>query len=254
MSIATYLNSLDNDRDTLAANLTTMGVQASSSETFTSLVPKVLTIPTGGGMEMKDSVTLSGINSNNVSTIASTNSWFAIFDKLTFENKEFIWSSSVTDFYAGFLTVRQSLVELIFKNCSFANGSIFFNSAYFTTLEKLRFENCSGGEVRVGNVVKEITLINTNAGANNSNTNLRKYEYIRDVATTPTSITNFFSNDTALEYLDISGYDCTGITSSSNYSGAFNNVPTTCTILVRDAANQAWFSAKFPSYTFTVKS
>lgn len=49
MSIATYLTALDRDRDALAANLVTKGVQASSSETFTTLVPKVLNIPSGGG-------------------------------------------------------------------------------------------------------------------------------------------------------------------------------------------------------------
>ena len=48
MSIATYLTALDRDRDALAANLVTKGVQASSSETFTTLVPKVLDIPSGG--------------------------------------------------------------------------------------------------------------------------------------------------------------------------------------------------------------
>ena len=40
---------LDSDRDDLADNLVTMGVAASHSETFTALVPKVLTIPSGSG-------------------------------------------------------------------------------------------------------------------------------------------------------------------------------------------------------------
>ncbi len=56
MSIATYLTALDRDRDNLAANLTTMGVPASSSETFTSLVPKVLDIPSGSSAVPKKDV------------------------------------------------------------------------------------------------------------------------------------------------------------------------------------------------------
>lgn len=45
MSIANYLTALDEQRDALARNLTTMGVQASESEKLNTLVPKVLQIP-----------------------------------------------------------------------------------------------------------------------------------------------------------------------------------------------------------------
>ena len=45
MSIAKYLTALDEQRDALARNLTTMGVQASESEKLNTLVPKVLQIP-----------------------------------------------------------------------------------------------------------------------------------------------------------------------------------------------------------------
>ena len=46
MSIANYLTALDAQRDQLARNLVTMGVQASESEKLNTLVPKVLQIPT----------------------------------------------------------------------------------------------------------------------------------------------------------------------------------------------------------------
>ena len=42
MSIANYLTALDAQRDQLAHNLMTMGVQASESEKLNTLVPKVL--------------------------------------------------------------------------------------------------------------------------------------------------------------------------------------------------------------------
>lgn len=47
MSIANYLTALDAQRDQLACNLVTMGVQASESEKLNTLVPKVLQIPSG---------------------------------------------------------------------------------------------------------------------------------------------------------------------------------------------------------------
>lgn len=48
-SVFDYVNALDNWRDKLAANLTTMGVAADSSEKLNTLVPKVLEIPQSGG-------------------------------------------------------------------------------------------------------------------------------------------------------------------------------------------------------------
>ena len=49
MSLATALTALNTQRDNLAANLTTMGVTASNTETLAQLVPKVLNIESGGG-------------------------------------------------------------------------------------------------------------------------------------------------------------------------------------------------------------
>ena len=45
MSIEKYLTALDEQRDALARNLVTMGVQASETEKLNTLVPKVLQIP-----------------------------------------------------------------------------------------------------------------------------------------------------------------------------------------------------------------
>lgn len=46
-TIADYLNNLKKDKDNLVSNLKIKGVSAENSETFTSLVPKVLEIETG---------------------------------------------------------------------------------------------------------------------------------------------------------------------------------------------------------------
>ena len=49
VAIADYLLELDKQRDKLAENLNTMGVIASNTEKFNTLVPKVLQIPQEGG-------------------------------------------------------------------------------------------------------------------------------------------------------------------------------------------------------------
>ena len=46
-TIAQQLSELVTQKNQLAANLTSKGVDASSSETFNSLVPKILDIPSG---------------------------------------------------------------------------------------------------------------------------------------------------------------------------------------------------------------
>ena len=48
-TVQEYITSLNTDKQTLVNNLVTKGVSASNEETFTSLVPKVLDIDSGGG-------------------------------------------------------------------------------------------------------------------------------------------------------------------------------------------------------------
>lgn len=48
MNISAALAALDTQRNKLAANLVTKGVTAAATETLAVLVPKVLTITTGG--------------------------------------------------------------------------------------------------------------------------------------------------------------------------------------------------------------
>ena len=47
-TVEEYLNELDKQRDNLAENLTTMGVEASVNEKYNTLVPKVLSIRSFG--------------------------------------------------------------------------------------------------------------------------------------------------------------------------------------------------------------
>ena len=299
MSIATYLNSLDNDRDTLAANLTTMGIQASSSETFTTLVPKVLNIPTGGDEWNSNAEYNIRINTTN----AATNENFANFatglKKITVKD--------VTLYGTGENTVGLPYLEdLIFEDCQLGTSSsgdgIKITNSY-SSLKTVTFKNCSlsasnstasaGGGIYIssssasanldtvvfngltipagrtkqaltirGASIKNITGLNTiNISAsditdfNNMFGSLGVTSLdLSSWVVTPTKINSMFADCRSLTMIDISGFDCTNITTTSDYRYMFNSVPTTCTIYVKDAANQAWFSSKFPTYTFTVKS
>ena len=67
------------------------------------------------------------------------------------------------------------------------------------------------------------------------------------------SVASMFTGCTSLKYIDISGIDFTKITTSSYTNDMFKNVPTDCTILVKDTASAILIKNKFPAYTFTVK-
>lgn len=103
MSIATYLTALDRDRDALAANLVTKGVQASSSETFTTLVPKVLNIPSGGG-GIVDGLTFKAPNlrPQTVSIMDKPFGWNAkTWSGLTNFNGCNVWSDGTDIYYSS---------------------------------------------------------------------------------------------------------------------------------------------------------
>lgn len=300
MSIATYLTALDRDRDALAANLTTKGVPASSSETFTTLVPKVLNIPSGGG---------GGDIEWNTTTIATvvpqgtTNSTFTTLGygikKLTVENLNIQSSVQNSNWSIGFPNIE----ELTFKNCKFGNtgmnyGPTISNSTnYLGLMKKLTLKNCTisvgssqtynplqftlngididviidgliieTGRTNIKNLFASSTKMKTISISNITVNDCTEFSYmfsncssltsidLSSLIATPTKVDRMFNGCSSLATIDISGLDCTGITSSSNYSNMFNNVPTSCTIYVKDAANQAWFSSKFSSYTFTIKT
>lgn len=271
MSIATYLTALDRDRDALAANLTTKGVPASSSETFTTLVPKVLDIPSGGGSIPLTNATLAGINPNNTDTFKKATLFASALKEISFEDITLTFNSSRATFAYGFYSWGSNLEKVSIKNCTINNtysggGMASAFSDILSSLKKLTLENCTApisNQVCRGSVAEEITfkdVINLNGMTQSMNmfcdscSNLKKFEFYYTNSSNYMKTKNtgsMFSGCTSLEYLDISGID---FTSCTNYTGMFTNVPTTCTIYVRDAANQAWLSSHFGTYTFTIKS
>ena len=121
-TVQEYITSLNTDKQTLVNNLTTKGVSASNEETFTTLVPKVLDIDSGGGdpnktvfmtttvEEMNGLTTMKDgdmclVYSNNLEpVIASSQFQTAYFPK------KVVLSSAVQDMiYCSYTTVESSL-------------------------------------------------------------------------------------------------------------------------------------------------
>ena len=309
MSIATYLTALDRDRDALAANLTTKGVPASSSETFTTLVPKVLNIPSGGGgIEWNSSVYLDNsvylerglkeitIKDIKIININSTQGYQHAFDMMT--NLEKITCENVVfpdlcqDFFSH--SILTKIKEITLKNCSFASSSTTnYMLSGLSTLTKLTLNgfnmtNVTKPDNMFINTPAQITGTNTiTAGSSLIRTssmfggctglekdvdlsgmvcpNVTNISYmfygctsietidLSNITGTVTNIDSAFNGCTSLKTIDISGMRFSNI-SSTNREETFLNVPTNCTIYVKDADAQTKLSGWFPSYTFTIKT
>ena len=77
-TIADQLTQLQNDKQTLVNNLVAKGVEATSDETFTTLVPKVNDIQTGGGNIDE----YFNTNSTQVSSYENVGGWYNLVKKL----------------------------------------------------------------------------------------------------------------------------------------------------------------------------
>lgn len=77
-TIADQLTQLQNDKQTLVNNLVAKGIEATSDETFTTLVPKINDIQTGGGNIDE----YFNTNSTQVSSYENVGSWYQLVKKL----------------------------------------------------------------------------------------------------------------------------------------------------------------------------
>ena len=77
-TIADQLTQLQNDKQTLVNNLVAKGIEATSDETFTTLVPKVNDIQTGGGNIDE----YFNTNSTQVSSYENVGGWYQLVKKL----------------------------------------------------------------------------------------------------------------------------------------------------------------------------
>lgn len=310
MSIATYLTALDRDRDALAANLTTKGVPASSSETFTTLVPKVLNIPSGEGNEIEwnSSVTLNNstylemglkeivIKNITITNASSTKGHQHAFDMMTNLEKiicENVVFPDLNQYFFNYTRLTK-IKEITIKNCSFANSAAANNMiSGLSTLTKLTLDGFDMSNVTMPDnmfqdLTAQITGLNTiTAGSSLIRTtsmfrgctglekdvdlsgmicpNVTNISYmffgcstvetidLSNITGTVSNINDVFNGCTSLKTIDISGMSFSNI-SSTNRDDTFKNVPTNCTIYVKDANAQTKLSGWFPTYTFTIKT
>lgn len=222
MSIATYLTALDRDRDALAANLTTKGVPASSSETFTTLVPKVLDIPSGGsgGIEWNTfTETFVTVPPNSThQTIAAIGTGVK---KLNVENMTLQAANQANSEY-WFIDLPK-LEEVTFEDCIFGGNNIYCshgitisNSSDYGSnrLNKINIKNCILGITSGGASPLLFSLFGT------KNPLVDIIVNGLTIATGRTSMSHTFSS---VRIGSISGLNTINVSDITNFSYCFYN-------------------------------
>lgn len=125
-STSDYLIQLQTDKTNLVSNLNTMGVEASNSETFTSLAPKVLDIQGSGGTTPTKGFTIDEWDNNGYATKITVygmatipNYFFGVFNN-TYNN-----------------SITTSLKKVILPDNITSIGEFAFASAQLLELDKL---------------------------------------------------------------------------------------------------------------------
>lgn len=135
-----YLTKLQTDKATLVDNLVTKGVSATSDETFTSLVPKVLDIQSGSNIEINDCAYLFYNNArlDSLEEILSlcknvTNCLYMFFNCTNLTN------INLSNFDTSNVTTMQGM----FSGCGRLNNLELgeFNTSKVTTMNNM-FYNC----------------------------------------------------------------------------------------------------------------
>jgi hypothetical protein len=145
-------------------------------------------------------------------------------------------------------TWNQTYFEPMFQYC--AAKVVNFKNLKITNTSTSSFMLFSG----VGEI-EELHIINCDfSGCKNYNSFLTQSMgtlKILDLsgltsATDVTNVSNFCSSCSALELIDVRNFTFSNATSFSSFLWG---VPTTCTIVVKDATEKAWFNTNFSTYT-----
>lgn len=249
-TIAEQLTQLQTDKETLVNNLVAKGVEATSDETFTTLVPKVNDIQIGGG-DISKYFTDTIVGGNN--NIGGSN-WSSTIKKLPPMN---ISGTNCVYMYSGFkgteidlsnfnMSLKLTNIGSMFQDCNNLTSLDLgnFNTINITDINDL-FRNC-------------LNLTNVNLSSFNTNKvkgfvrmfmNCQKLVEL-DLSSfyTPVLINtqDMFYNCQSLKRLDIRNFDFTNVAS---YSTMFYNVPTDCLIIVKDDTAKTWITSKFTTLT-----
>ena len=211
MSIATYLTALDRDRDALAVNLTTKGVPASSSETFTTLVPKVLDIPSGGG---------SGIEWNSSFTINNSTYLEMGLKEITIKDIEIINSAKTQGYQYAFYMMR-NLEKITCENVVFPDLCLyFFNYSYLTKIKEITIKNCRFPSSSSANSMFSKLYTLTKLTLNGfDTTNVTTLDNMFINAPAQITGTNTITAGSSLTRIDSMFYGCTGLEKDVDLSG-----------------------------------
>ena len=171
---AEYLTQLQTDKATLVTNLVAKGVDATNDETFTTLVPKVADISTGGGKYAPRYVSFEQytgteldyeVSNLDTKNMTSTSSMFSGCKALQQLNSRNFIKSNITDMsrmfsncnvlktidVSGWDTSNVTNISYLFNNCSNLNVDI-------SELKFGKLTNVSGLFSGCESIVGELTL------------------------------------------------------------------------------------------------
>lgn len=243
-TVSDYLTQLQSDKQTLVDNLVAKGVDATSDETFTSLVPKVASIEGGGSSKYAPRYLIFA--SYNGSEL---NEELANLDTSNMTKFDSMFSNctSLTELdLTSFDTSKARSMNNMFYYCSRLTSLNLsqFNTSNVTSMLNM-FQNCAS--------LTQLDLSNFNT-SNVTNMGSMFYSCKKlsslDLSSfnTPnvTSMTNMFRYCKVLNHLDIRNFDFTNVT---NYEYMFDNMPTDCEIIVKDDTAKTWITEKFTTLT-----
>lgn len=180
-TISDYLEELVSQKSALAANLTTMGVSASSSEKLNTLVPKVLEIEGGEAVVQPLSVTQNGIYNppsgvDGYAPVTVNVSGGSGSEDDPFALKNYIESSGTQYINTGYILSIDSIVELVavdINNYSSGTNPTFFGVREVLSVDAnakgcMLFLGTSGNDVRAqfGSPASAYSIAYTNSFKN----------------------------------------------------------------------------------------
>ena len=217
-TIQEQINQLKVDKQTLVDNLVAKGVEATSDETFTTLVPKVKDIQSGGDISEYFNTTYSGTLSNN----------WALYGNYVKKCPDLIIADNVT-------SLENLLGSVPFAPKIICNSNVT-NMLYLYNSNRSKSIDVSG--INTSNVTDMQNMFYS--------CSLTSLDLSNFITSNVTNISRMFQNCNKLTQLDIRNFDFTNVTS---YSDMFYGVPTNCLIIVKDDTAKTWITSKFTTLT-----
>ena len=243
-TIQEQINQLKVDKQNLVDNLVEKGVEATSNETFTTLVPKVKDIQSGGNINDYFNTTY---NENTPSNWVS--------EKFIIKTPNIMISDNVTS------------LEQFCANCNYA-PKIICNSNINNMLRMYYYNKSSNIDTSGLNTSKVKNMARMFEGCNS----LTSLDLSNFDTSNVTSMYFMFYYSNNLTSLDLSSFDTSNVTDMesmfyycskltqldirnfnfvkvTSYKNMFNRIPTNCLIIVKDDTAKEWITSKFTTLT-----